>query len=199
MNALEAEKPRPATYADIEALPDHVVGEIIDGELYVSPRPAPPHTRVASRLGAQLSVIFDQALGGPGGWLILDEPELHLGRRREEVAVPDFAGWLHETMPEDPQTAYYTVVPEWLCEVLSPSTARLDRMKKLNLYQRVGVRWVWLVDPLQRSIEVFTRVDDGWHYATVEGAGEDVRIVPFEAAGLNLERVWRGVTGESKE
>lgn len=196
MNALEAEKPRPATYADIEALPDHVIGEIIGGELFVSPRPAPPHTRVASRLGAQLSMLFDQALGGPGGWLILYEPELHLGRRRDEVVVPDFAGWLLESMPEDPQTAYYTVVPEWLCEVLSPSTARLDRMKKLSVYQQVGVRWVWLVDPLQRTIEVFTRVEDGWRYTAIEAGGEAVCIAPFEAVGLNLDRVWHGVAKE---
>src|SRR3712207_5356771 len=95
---------KPATYADLEALPENVVGEIIAGELHVSPRPAAPHTVAASRLGGELLGPFDRGRGGPGGWILLFEPELHLG---EEVLVPDFAGWRQERMPEPPRTAAF--------------------------------------------------------------------------------------------
>jgi hypothetical protein len=99
---------RPATYDDLVAVPDHLVAEIVDGELWTSPRPAPRHARAGSRLGALLSTPFDLARGGPGGWVILDETELHLG---DQTGVPDLAGWRLERMPRLPQTAYFALAP----------------------------------------------------------------------------------------
>ncbi len=115
---------KPASYADLEALPETVVGELIAGELYVSPRPAVLHAVASSRLGALLSSRFDIGDAGPGGWFILDEPELHLGG---DAVVPDLAGWRRERLPALPRTAAFTLAPDWVCEVLSPSTETLER------------------------------------------------------------------------
>src|SRR6476646_4505786 len=109
----------PDTYADIEALPPNQVGEIVRGVLYANPRPASPHAAAASAVGEELGPPFKRGRGGPGGWVILDEPELHLG---EDVLVPDLAGWRRERMPELPRAAFFTLAPDWACEVLSPST-----------------------------------------------------------------------------
>lgn len=178
---------KPATYADLEALPPHVVGEIIAGELHISPRPAAPHAWASSRLGGELMSPFDRGRGGPGGWIILDEPELHLG---EDVLVPDLAGWSKERMPQPPRTAAFTLAPDWVCEVLSPSTTAWDRASKLPVYAREGVRHVWLVDPELRTLEVFRL--DGAHYTLlVTHAGKSrVRAEPFEAFELELAYLW---------
>jgi Uma2 family endonuclease len=110
---------KPATYADVLAAPDHVVAEILDGELHLSPRPAPRHAAASSGLGGALHGPFDRGRGGPGGWRILDEPELHLGA---DVVVPDLAGWRRTRLPRLPDEAYFTLAPDWICEVVSPST-----------------------------------------------------------------------------
>jgi Uma2 family endonuclease len=179
--------PKPATYADLEALPPHVVGEIIAGALHVSPRPAAPHAQASSRLAGELMGPFDKGRHGPGGWILLFEPELHLG---EDVLVPDLAGWRRERMPQPPRTAAFTLAPDWLCEVLSPSTAAWDRASKLPVYSREGVRHVWLVDPELRTLEVFRL--DGAHYTLlVTHAGKSrVRAEPFEACELELAYLW---------
>src|SRR5205809_8041225 len=122
---------RRATYDDVLAAPEHKVAEIIDGELILSPRPAMPHAAAASALGEELGPPFKRGRGGPGGWMILDEPEIHLG---EHVVVPDIGGWRRERLPEVPAAAYLEVAPDWLCEVLSPSTRALDRGQKLRVY-----------------------------------------------------------------
>jgi Uma2 family endonuclease len=183
----EAMGRKPATYADLEALPEHVVGELIGGELHVSPRPAVPHTVAASRLGGELSGPFDRGRGGPGGWILLDEPELHLG---EDVLVPDLAGWRRERMPRPPRTAAFTLAPDWVCEVLSPSTAALDRAVKLPVYARERVRHVWLVDPEARTLEVYWL--EGAHYSLrITHAGKArVHVEPFEAIELELAFLW---------
>ncbi len=137
-----------ATYADLSDVPDRFVAEMFDGDLYVSPRPAVLHARAASALGGKLFGPFDSGENGPGGWLLLDEPELHLGN---DVLVPDLAGWRRERMPEPPHAAYITLAPDWVCEVLSPSTEALDRGQKLRIYARVGVAHAWLLDPGKRS------------------------------------------------
>jgi Uma2 family endonuclease len=142
----------PATYADLEALPEHVVGEILDGALIVSPRPASPHALAASRLGFELGGPFDRGKGGPGGWVILDEPELHLG---PQVIVPDLAGWRRERMPRVPDVPFFELAPDWVCEVPSPSTAGIDRSRKMRHCGRARVQHVWLVDPLATTLEVF--------------------------------------------
>jgi Uma2 family endonuclease len=178
---------KPATYADLEALPPHVVGELIAGELHVSPWLAAPHTVALSRLGGELLSPFDRGRGGPGGWIILFKPELHLG---EDVLVPDLAGWSKERMPQPPRTAAFSLAPDWLCEVLSPSTAVLDRALKLPVYARAGVRHVWLVDPELRTLEVFRL--EGAHYTLLAThAGKAlVRAEPFEALELELAYLW---------
>jgi Uma2 family endonuclease len=179
---------RRATYADLIALPEHLVGEIVDGELVASPRPAARHARAASVLGGTLGPPFDFGQGGPGGWIILYEPELHLS---EEVLVPDLAGWRRERMPEMPDEAAFSLAPDWVCEVLSPSTGALDRARKLPIYARERVAHAWLVDPALRTLEVFRREGGGWFLvATFEG-DRRVRAEPFDALELDLSLLWR--------
>jgi Uma2 family endonuclease len=177
---------QPATYADIEALPEHLTGEIIDGELFVSPRPAPPHARAEGAIHADLSDPFDRGRGGPGGWWLLIEPELRLGAH---VLVPDIAGWRRERMPEFPQEAAIALAPDWLCEVLSPATAKLDRGKKLTTYGRQGIEWVWLVDPVLRTVEVY-RFRDGWVFGGMFTDDARVRIPPFHAVEVDMSGWW---------
>src|SRR5829696_4191700 len=149
------EKRRRATYADLEAVPPGKVAELIGGQLYVMPRPAPRHANAAGRLQGKLSGPFDLGEGGPGGWWILPEPELHFpdpaAPGEIDAVVPDVAGWRVERMPELPETAYCPLAPDWICEVLSPSTEKADRHEKMPLYAREGVRWAWLVDPIART------------------------------------------------
>ena len=183
---------RAATYDDLLALPEHVVGEIIDGELHVSPRPAPRHALASSVLGGEIGPPYHSGRGGPGGWWILDEPELHIGR---DVVVPDIAGWRRERMPVLPDDAYFTLAPDWLCEVLSSATARLDRLKKLRVYAREGVRHAWLIDPRQQTLEVLRLDQSHWSIVAVYGGGDVVRAEPFDGIELDLSRLWAdGVT-----
>ena len=178
---------RPPTYEDILALPDNVTGQIVDGDLFVTPRPASDHQRVASNLGGELNPPFDIGRGGPGGWWILQEPELHLGK---QILVPDLAGWRRERMPVFPRVAFFTQAPDWVCEVLSPATARLDRMKKLRVYARECVGHAWIVDPVLETLEVFRRQGEGW-YLALTGAGDDaVRAEPFEVVEIELKNLW---------
>src|SRR5512140_3162401 len=178
---------RPATYADLEALPPNVVGEIVEGELYASPRPAIPHAVAASHLGGELFAPFYRGRGGPGGWIILDEPELHFG---EDVLVPDLSGWRRERMPQPPRTAATSLAPDWVCEVLSPSTVALDRGAKLRVYAREGVRHVWWVDPVARTLEVLRL--EGTHFLLLDTytGNARVRAQPFEALELALAVLW---------
>lgn len=180
-----------ATYADIEALPDHVVGEILAGELVVSPRPAIRHASAASTLGALLNVAFHIGLGGPGGWWILDEPELSLGADpRYEAVVPDIAGWRRETTPGLPDVVRVRLVPDWVCEVLSPGTSRHDRVLKVPFYARAGVRHCWLVDPIAQTLEVLRLEGGRWVLVASVGGDETVRVEPFEAIELPLRALW---------
>jgi len=184
---MESEPKRPATYEDLEAIPPNCVGEIVDGELYVSPRPAFPHARAAFNLAGWLKGPFDAGEGGPGGWLLLFEPELHLSGN---ALVPDVAGWRRERMPVMPDVAASTLAPDWVCEVLSPSTAVLDREKKMRAYARQGVSHLWLVDPLQQALEVYRLAGSRWsQQGTWKGQGP-VRAEPFEALELKLGVLW---------
>ena len=176
-----------ATYADLMKLPEHVVGEIVDGELIVSPRPALPHARVSSSLGFDLGGPFDRGRGGPGGWWILDEPELHLGR---DVLVPDLAGWRRERVPVLPRTASLDVSPDWVCEVVSPATAQTDRGRKMGVYAREKVPHLWLIDPLARTLEAYRLEPDGWKLVATHVEDAKVRVVPFEAIELELSSWW---------
>lgn len=179
--------PDKATYQDVVDAPEHVVAEIIDGVLWTHPRPAASHSEAASVLGMDIGGAFHRGRGGPGGWIILYEPELHLGHH---VLVPDLAGWRRTRLPEVPREPFIELAPDWGCEVLSPSTALLDRRQKMRIYGEQGVPFVWLVDPVVRSLEVYAR--DGERYVATGTFGEDdvVRAVPFEALALELAALW---------
>jgi Uma2 family endonuclease len=176
-----------ASYADLEALPSNVVGEILDGELHASPRPALPHAAATSALGEELGPPFKRGKGGPGGWLILDEPELHLA---QDVLVPDLAGWRRERMPEVPEAPYAVLAPDWACEVLSPSTHKIDRGKKLPVYARERVGHVWLVDPIERYLEVLRLDGETYRIVATFTGDEPVRAEPFDAIELELAALW---------
>lgn len=174
-------------------VPDHQVAEIVDGELVVSPRPAYRHARVSTRLGAALDT-FDREPGGddPGGWIFLDEPELHLGAGGRQVVVPDLAAWRRERMPEVPDVPWLDLAPDWLAEVASPSTGRHDRIVKSAIYLAAGVRWLWLVTPVTSTIEVLEASADGarWTLATSAVGPEPRRLPPFDALELDVGRLW---------
>ena len=181
-----------ATYADIEALPDHVVGEILAGNLYASPRPRFRHARAAGWLDRRLGPPFDEGSGGPGGWWILIEPELHLG---EDVVVPDLAGWRRERLPVFPDVAHLELAPDWICEILSPSTERIDRGLKLQIYAREGVSHLWLLNPDARTLEVFRLRGDEWVVSAVHTGETPVRAEPFEAMELDFKTLWGETEG----
>lgn len=174
---------RPATYDDLVAVPEHLVAEIIDGELYTSPRPAPRHATAASCLLSLLHGPFDLARGGPGGWRILFEPELHLGG---DVLVPDIAAWRRERLPRLPDEAYFSTVPDWICEVQSPSTAALDRGRKLGVYAREAVNHAWMLDPIAETLEVLRLEAGRWTILSTHVETEVVNAEPFQALGLEL-------------
>ena len=180
-------KPRPATYADIVALPPGLVGEIAYGTLHTHPRPAPRHGRAAIRMHMALGSPFDQGRGGPGGWVFLPEPELHLG---PHVVVPDIAGWRRERLPALPDTAWIETPPDWLCEVLSPSTQRFDRTDKLAINATVGVKHCWYVDPIAMTLEVLQLQGDKWLIAATFKDAEPVTAPPFEAHTFPLDVLW---------
>jgi Uma2 family endonuclease len=184
---------RRATYEDVLNAPPHKVAEIIDGELVLSPRPAGPHAAAATALGEELGPPFKRGRGGPGGWIILDEPEVHL---LGNVLVPDLGGWRRETMGVIANEAYFTIRPDWVCEVLSPSTERYDRAAKIALYARAGVNHVWLVNPLQRTLEVLrlsSETPGQWLSLGVFQDDARVRAEPFQAFELELGILWRDV------
>jgi Uma2 family endonuclease len=192
---LPAEKPRRATYADLEAVPANKVAELIRGTLHVMPRPASRHARASSRLGAELDGPFDRGRTGPGGWILLDEPQLHFpdptASGEIDALVPDLAGWRRERMPEVPDVAAFTLVPDWICEVLSKSTETYDREEKMPIYAREGVRHAWLVDPIAKTLEVYTLDAGGrWGEPVISRGAEVVRAVPFDAIGLDLSALW---------
>jgi Uma2 family endonuclease len=180
-----------ATYDDLLAVPDHKVAEIVDGELFVSPRPASPHARTSSVLGVEIGAPFDRGRGGPGGWWVLDEPELHFG---EDVLVPDLAAWRRERMTAVPNARFFTLVPDWVCEVASPSTEYLDRRRKRPIYAREGVGHLWIVNPLTRTLVIHRRIPEGWLVVATHGGDERVRAEPFDAIELDLAALWIDTT-----
>ena len=179
-----------AQYADLCALAPNLVGEIIDGVLYAQPRPAARHAVANIVLAGELGSAFGRGRGGPGGWVILFEPELHLGAE-PDILVPDLAGWRRERMPVVPDAAFFTLPPDWVCEVLSPSTHRLDRSKKLPVYQRERVGHVWLVDPVARTLEIFRLDGDSYRFIAIYADDATCRAEPFDAIELELGALWR--------
>jgi Uma2 family endonuclease len=182
---------REATYQDVLDAPPNKVAEVIHGVLHLHPRPAKPHAAAASALGEELGPPFKRGRGGPGGWIILDEPELHLGRN---ILVPDLGGWRRERLPvmtnEEP---YFTLAPDWVCEVLSPSTAKLDRAEKLPIYARAEVKYAWLIDPLEHTLEVRRLDGDKWTILEFFQDDAKVRAEPFDAIELDLSVLWADI------
>lgn len=176
-----------ATYADVLAAPEHQLAELIAGELVVQPRPAMPHVSTASDLGGLLMGPFRFGRGGPGGWVILFEPELHLGG---DVLVPDFAGWRTERFPKERNVPFLSVTPDWICEVLSPSTLRHDRVVKMPIYAAAGVEHAWLVDPVGATLEAYRRSAANWLLLGTWSDQDVAPIPPFEAVPLELGLLW---------
>ncbi len=185
-----AQPKRRATYEDLMQVPDTKVAEIVDGELVVSPRPASAHANAATMLGVDVAGPFHREPGdpdGPGGWWILLEPELHFA---EDVLVPDWAGWRRERMAVLQDTPFFTMAPDWVCEIVSPSTGRLDRGRKMRIYAREGVARLWFVDPLAHTLEVYRLADGRWVVVSTHGGDDVVRAEPFDAVALRLARWW---------
>jgi Uma2 family endonuclease len=174
-------------YEELRALPESLVGEIIGGQLVTHPRRAAAHASVASNLGGELHGPFRRGRGGPGGWIVLDEPELHL---HGDVLVPDLAGWRRERMPVLPDATAFELAPDWVCEVLSPSTTAVDRADKLPVYARESVAHAWLLDPIAKTLEVLRLEAGAWRLV---GAWRDdavIRAEPFDAIELELGALW---------
>jgi Uma2 family endonuclease len=183
---------RPATYADIEALPPNVVGEIIFGVLHTHPRPAPRHGIATDELRVELGNQFGRGRGGSGGWLFMIEPELHLG---PHVVVPDVAGWKRERLTPFPETAFIETPPDWLAEVLSPSTQAVDRTDKLAVYAEFGVGHCWYVDPIAKTLEVLALTGGKWLLAATFKDADSVTAPPFEAHTFPLDVLWAPESG----
>jgi Uma2 family endonuclease len=178
---------RLATYEDLLKVPDNLIAELIDGELFTSPRPMPRHMRAANQLNRHLGGAFDNDGGGATGWWIVIEDEIHLDR---DVFVPAIAGWRRERVPDRPRDEYWTVAPDWICEVVSPSTGRLDRVRKLPRYAFHGIPHAWILDPLLQTLEVYRLEQGRWVTIATHGGDEVVRAEPFEAIELHLSLLW---------
>jgi Uma2 family endonuclease len=180
---------QPSLYAQLLALPENTVGEIIAGVLHAQPWPSAPHALAASTVGGELYGPFHKGRGGPGGWWILTEPEVHFVRDTE-VLVPDLAGWRRERMPALPGDHRFEVVPDWVCEILSPSTQKNDRVLKKKAYARHGVGFLWLVDPVERILETYALNNGQWVVSGVYQDQDEVSAPPFDAIVIALGDLW---------
>jgi len=189
-------QPRPSLYEQLEALPEGMTGEILDGQLHAHPRPVSRHIRAATRLDRILAPYFDDDDEDPEGWWIFPGPELHF-IHDTEVDVPDLAGWRRQRMPIWPEGHRFTVVPDWVCEVLSKSTAKTDREVKMPIYAHFGVAYAWLIDPRARTLEAYALAAGGWREIGRFAGSEPVSVAPFEAAAIDLGKLWTpaGVIG----
>ena len=178
---------RLATHADLWDVPDTMVGEILAGELQMLPRPLPRHAFAQSSLSGEISSPFQKGRGGPGGWIFLCEPELHL---RDDVLVPDLAGWRRERLPAVPESAALDLAPDWVCEILSPRTEALDRGLKAQIYAREGVRWYWLLNPRTHTLEVWRLEQGRWLVLDFHQGDAAIRAEPFDAVPIELGALW---------
>jgi len=179
---------RVPTLADLDALPANVKGEIIEGVLYTMTRPRGHHQHVALAVGSELRGPFDSGKGGPGGWWILPEPGIELPNTPE--IAPDVAGWKRERLPELRMDAPITVAPDWVCEILSPSTRRHDLLVKKPYYARVGVGHHWLVDIEARTVTAYRLESGRWLELGVYGDEREAAIEPFDAIRLDVASWW---------
>ncbi len=187
---------RLATYDDVLAAPDDKLAEVVHGVLHLSARPTGRHWAAASALGDELGPPFKRGRGGPGGWIIVAEPELHLG---QDIVVPDLAGWRRERMPKIPDAAFVTVAPDWVCEILSPRTAKLDRTQKKSVYAREGIAFLWFVNPLVRTLETLQLIDGRWVDVGTFSDDARPRALPFDAIELDLGSLWADAEPPAQE
>ena len=178
---------QPATYDDLLRVPDHLIAEIVEGELYGSPRPAGPHERAMGAVFKWIGLLFDDGEGGPGGWWIAVEPEVHIGA---DVFVPDVAGWKRERVPEYLGGTAWEMAPDWVCEVLSPKTARLDRVVKLPRYAQHAIPWAWIVDPSMQTLEVYRLEQGRWVLISTHEGNDVIHAEPFGTVDFPLGRLW---------
>lgn len=187
MSALP--QPRPSLYEQLAALPEGLIGEILNGQIYTQPRPSGAHVVTATSLADELVSPFQKGRGGPGGWWITVEPELHF-IHDTEVNVPDLAGWRRGRLPRIPTDHRFTVVPDWVCEVLSPSTESRDREVKMPIYARFGVAHAWLVDPRAHTLEAYVLEGGAWREIGRFAGGARVSVAPFTAVTISLDDLW---------
>jgi len=180
----------PEVVAAYRNAPEHMVAEIIDGELSLMPRPRPRHATAATRLARALGGFHDPDDGDPGGWVILVEPELHLGKRPDALD-PDLAGWRRDRLPDEPEEAFIRLPPDWVCEILSDSTEAKDRGAKRRIYRREGVGHLWFCDPRIKTLEVYRLVNGRLIEVDTFEGDVKVRAEPFEAIELDLARLFR--------
>lgn len=178
---------RPATYADVEALPENLVGEIIDGTLMTHPRPSPRHAGAASVVSGKLTRPFQEEGDGPGGWVFFAEPEIMSG---SNLLVPDIAGWRRARLSSYPERNYFEIAPDWVCEVLSGSTEKRDRTLKMRIYGLAGVPFLWLIDPRLQILEAFENNGGRWTKIGDWNSADIVRAPPFDAISFPLADLW---------
>jgi hypothetical protein len=187
MNEHTRGRRSPGTYKDILDAPPHMVAELVEGALHLHPRSASRHAFAGSSLGFELGVPFQKGRGGPGGWWIIDEPELHLG---PDVLVPDLAGWRQERMPVFPDAPWFDLLPDWAGEVLSPGTRGFDLTDKRRIYAKNGLAHLWLIDPIPRTLEAFALQGGNWVLVAALKDDDEVRALPFEAISFPLSALW---------
>lgn len=175
---------RLATWEDVASLPEGDRTEVLAGELYAGPSPLPRHGRVQGTLSHQVGGPFDFGRDGPGGWWIIVEVDAEL--TRHDVLRPDLSGWRRQRLPLFPDERPIRVVPDWVCEVTSPSSVRADKVVKPRIYLAAGVPFLWTVDPEERLLEAFESRDGAWLRLGVWGDGDVARIAPFDAVEIDV-------------
>ncbi|MCG3173816.1 MAG: hypothetical protein GMKNLPBB_02021 [Myxococcota bacterium] len=178
---------------DLLNTPEGVKAELIDGVLHTEPRPAGLHAESFSSLGGILKGPFQFGMGGPGGWIILQEHTVKFG---DDYLVPDLSGWKRERLPLIPRAPFIEIIPDWVCEILSPRSAGKDRIEKLNHYKRHGVPWYWILDPMTQVLEVLRLHDGQYVLDSTHTSGSKIRPKPFDAIELDLGLLWESVEPE---
>jgi Uma2 family endonuclease len=185
---MTAPAKKSTVYEDLFDIAENMTGEIVNGELLVTPRPSRKHTVVTSRLGYEIGPAYDFGRGGgPGGWVIIAEPEIALG---ENILVPDLAGWKKERFPIEEPHNWISVTPDWVCEILSPATAQVDRTEKMPIYAQHRVLHAWLIDPILKTLEVFRFESGRWIVLGAYAKSAKVHAEPFSEIELDLGILW---------
>jgi Uma2 family endonuclease len=185
----QADPTRLPTLADLDALPPGIVGEIIEGVLYTMTKPRMPHQLIGLEIGSDLLGPFAKGRGGPGGWWIVANPGIERPDNTLEIS-PDVGGWCRERMPKAPHKRAIRVVPDWVCEILSPTTRHHDLVDKMPYYAKIGVPYAWLVDLEARTVIVHRLEAGRWVTLGYYSDETDARIEPFEAVPLNVAGWW---------